>query len=135
MTSRPRQEPLSRAGDDTGSIVRLYTVTDGRTRPRHHLNLQTVLGPGRRRPGPGLSAESAQIVALCRQRPCPLAELAGTTGLHVTAVKVLVSDLIDAGALKVPVPEAPGDRSEIQLLESLSAHLKIKYPDAVAKAG
>ncbi len=79
--------------------------------------------------------ESAQIVALCQQRRRPLAELAGTTGLHVTAVKILVSDLIDAGALKVPVPEAPGDRSDIQLLESLSAFIKTRYPDAVAKAG
>ena len=135
MTSRPRREPLSGVGDDTGSIVRLYTLTDGRTRPRHRLSLQTVLGPGRRQPGPGLSAESKQIVALCRQRRRPLVELAGTSGLHVTAVKILVSDLIDAGALKVPVPETPGDRSEIQLLESLSAHLKTKFPDAVAKAG
>ncbi|MEH0415921.1 DUF742 domain-containing protein [Streptomyces sp. B21-083] len=135
MTSRPRQEPLSGAGDDTASIVRLFTLTDGRTRPRHHLNLQTVLGPGRRRPAPGLSAESAKIIALCRQRQCPLAEVAGITGLHVTAVKILVSDLIDAGALMVPVPQTPGDRSDIQLLESLSAFLRTKFPDAVAKAG
>ncbi|MEW2117670.1 DUF742 domain-containing protein [Streptomyces sp. NPDC005474] len=121
--------------DDTASMVRLYSLTDGRTRPRHHLSLQTVLGPGRRQPGPGLSMESAQIVALCRQRRRPLVELAGTIGLHVTAVKILVSDLIDAGALMVPVPEAPSGRSDVQLLESLSAFLKTKYPDAVAKAG
>ncbi|WP_259334109.1 DUF742 domain-containing protein [Streptomyces umbrinus] len=120
--------------DETASIVRLYAVTDGRTRARHTLSLHTVLGPGRRSPR-GLSEESSRIVDLCRQRQCPLAEVAGTLGLHVTSVTVLVSDLIDAGALTVPVPDAPGAGSEVQKLHALSAGLKRKWPNSSAKAG
>lgn len=108
MNSPTGQDLLeAQALDDTATIVRLYAVTDGRTRARHHLSLHTVLGPGRRPPRPGLFEESARIVELCAQRHRPLTELAGTLALPVTAVSVLVSDLIDAGALALPVPAAP----------------------------
>ncbi|MEV5843731.1 DUF742 domain-containing protein [Streptomyces sp. NPDC051985] len=120
--------------DETDSIVRLYAVTDGRTRPRHSLTLHTVLGPGPRSPQ-DVPEESERIVALCRQRTRPLVELAGSLGLHVTAVMVLVSDLIDAGALSLPITEVPGQDREVQKLLALSAALKRRYPQAAAKAG
>ncbi|MER5201206.1 DUF742 domain-containing protein [Streptomyces sp. NPDC002755] len=138
MTSPTGSEvPLGTAVvDETNRIVRLYAVTDGRTRPRHRLSLHTVLGPGRRQPRPGLGQESTQIIELCRQRRRPLAELAGTTGLHVTAVTVLVSDLIDAGSLTVPAADTPaGLDAGLQTLFRLSAGLKRRWPDADAKAG
>ncbi|MFE1923415.1 DUF742 domain-containing protein [Streptomyces asoensis] len=119
--------------DERASIVRLYAVTDGRTRPRHLLGLHTVLGPGRRKPRPGLAEESAQIIELCRQRRRPLAELAGTLGLHVAAVTVLVSDLIDADSLAVPAPDrADGEGPDVQTLQALSAGLRRKWPNAKA---
>ncbi|MEU5335581.1 DUF742 domain-containing protein [Streptomyces asoensis] len=136
--TRPAHRGALPAGvvDDRASIVRLYAITDGRTRPRHALSLHTVLGPGRRRPHPGVGEESTQIIDLCRQRRRPLAELAGTTGLHVAAVRVLVSDLIDAGSLTVPVPDMPdGADPSLQMLFAVSAGLRRKYPNAAAKAG
>ncbi|OQR63365.1 hypothetical protein B6E66_13500 [Streptomyces maremycinicus] len=135
--NRPDNAPLpAEAADETASIVRLYAVTDGRTRPRHTLSLHTVLGPGHRTPRPGLAEESAQIIALCRQRRRPLAELAGTVGLHVAAARVLASDLIDAGALTVPVPDvASGQGPDVQMLHAVAAALRLKFPDAAAKAG
>ncbi|MEU1457347.1 DUF742 domain-containing protein [Streptomyces avermitilis] len=134
MTSRPGQEALATTADETASIVRLYAVTNGRTRARHSLSLHTVLGPGRRSPRE-LPEESSRIVGLCRQRRRPLVELAGTLGLHVTSVMVLVSDLIDAGALAVPVLDTPGKGSDLQTLQALSAALKRRFPHATAKAG
>jgi hypothetical protein len=65
-------------------------------------------------------------------------ELAGRLGRPVTAVKVLVSDLLDADALVVPVtaPYAASTdadaRPSSQLLAALSAGLKRKWPDAIA---
>ncbi|MFF4051951.1 DUF742 domain-containing protein [Streptomyces chartreusis] len=136
MTLRTGQEPLeARVLDDTATIVRLYAVTDGRTRPRHHVSLHSVLGPGRRTPRPGLSEESGQIIELCRQRHRPLAELAGTLRLPVTAVAVLVSDLIDAEVLDFPRPDRPGAGSDLQLLHAISAGLMRRHPNVTAKAG
>ncbi|MFJ5265986.1 DUF742 domain-containing protein [Streptomyces sp. NPDC088387] len=128
----PHTPPQTEA--ELASIVRLYAVTDGRTRARHHLSMHTVLGAGRRCP-PGLPEESVRIVELCRLRARPLVELAGLLRLHVTVVTVLVSDLIDAGALTLPVPEMPGEEHERQKLFALAAALKRRYPGAAAKAG
>lgn len=136
MNSPTGQESLkAQALDDTATIVRLYAVTDGRTRARHHLSLHTVLGPGRRPPRPGLSEESARIVELCAERHRPLAELAGTLALPVTAVSVLVSDLIDAQALALPIPDRRSAGSDLQLLQAISAGLMRRHPNATAKAG
>ncbi|GAV38299.1 DUF742 domain-containing protein [Streptomyces acidiscabies] len=123
--------------DEKVGIVRLYKITGGRTRPRHNLSLDTLVGIGTRpeRSALALSEESSALVELCRVRQLPIAELAGTTGLHLTAVKVLVSDLIDAGLLIIPVPTPGSERSEIQKLEALAALLRVKFPDAVAKVG
>lgn len=131
MNSRPGP---GTSPDETASIVRLYAVTDGRTRPRHTLSMQTVLGPGPRTPQ-DLAEESMTIMALCRERSRPLVELAGMLGLHVAAVTVLVSDLIDACALSLPMPEAPGEQHEVQKLAALNAALKRAWPNASAKAG
>ncbi|MEV7388891.1 DUF742 domain-containing protein [Streptomyces sp. NPDC091215] len=131
MTSRPGPDV---SVDDTDSIARLFALTDGRTRPRHSLSMHTVLGPGPRSPR-GVPDESVRIIALCRQRSRPLVELAGVLGLHVTAVSVLVSDLIDAGALSLPIPETPGQDRDTQTLLALSAALKRRFPQATAKAG
>lgn len=131
MTSRPGPHvPMG----DTDSIVRLYALADGRTRPRHILSMHTVLGAGPRSPQ-GAPDESMRIISLCRQRPRPLVELAGVLKLHVTVVAVLVSDLIDAGALSLPIPETPGKARDTQQLLALTAAIKRQWPQATAKAG
>ncbi|MFD9441827.1 DUF742 domain-containing protein [Streptomyces sp. NPDC060006] len=133
MNSRSGPASLA-AFDETASIVRLYAVTDGRTRARHHLSMHTLLGPGRRPPR-GMPEESVKIVELCRQRQRPLVELAGTLSLHVAAVTVLVSDLIDAGAVTVHVPDTPGKEGDVQTLQALSAALMRRWPGAASRAG
>lgn len=120
-------------------FVRTYTLTRGRTRPRHLLGLDTVLEAGPGRPGPGQAEECDEILALCREHRRSVTELAGRLGRPVTAVKILVSDLLDADALVVPVTaaytESDGDadaRPSPQLLVALTAALKRKWPDAIA---
>ncbi|MFJ8158399.1 DUF742 domain-containing protein [Streptomyces sp. NPDC094468] len=129
---------LGRAAEDS-AFVRTYTLTRGRTRPRHLLSLETVLDAGPGRPGPAQAEECEQILTLCRARRRSVVELAGRLGRPVTAVKVLVSDLLDADALVVPVAApyaASGTDTDAgpstQLLAALSAGLKRKWPDAVA---
>ncbi|MFK0120143.1 DUF742 domain-containing protein [Streptomyces sp. NPDC090994] len=125
------------SAEQESGFVRTYTLTGGRTRPRHRLALETVLETGPRRPGPGQAEECQQIVALCRDHRRSVAELAGLLGRPVTAAKILVSDLLDAGALLVSVtdvytPSEQGARPSPQLLEALSAGLRRKWPDAIA---
>lgn len=119
------------------AFVRTYTLTRGRTKPRHLLGLETVLEAGPGRPGPAQTAEGEEIFALCRERRRSVVELAGRLGRPVTAVKILVSDLLDADALVVPLAQpyadtGAGSGPSTQLLAALSAGLKRKWPDAVA---
>ncbi|MDX3367615.1 DUF742 domain-containing protein [Streptomyces sp. ME02-6987-2C] len=125
-----------RAAEES-AFVRTYTVVRGRTKPRHLLALETVLEAGQGRPGPAQAEECEEILALCRGRRRSVVELAGRLGRPVTAVKVLVSDLLDADALVVPLPHpyadtGAGSGPSTQLLAAVSAGLKRKWPDAVA---
>ncbi|MEU9068893.1 DUF742 domain-containing protein [Streptomyces sp. NPDC048306] len=122
---------------EQSTFVRTYAVVRGRTKPRHLLGLETVLEAGRGRPGPAQAEECAEILALCRERRRSVVELAGRLGRPVTAVKILVSDLLDADALAVPLTQpyadtGAGSGPSTQLLAALSAGLKRKWPDAVA---
>ncbi|RZU18301.1 DUF742 domain-containing protein [Streptomyces sp. BK239] len=124
---------------DESTFVRTYTLTRGRTKPRHLLGLETVLDAGPGRPGPAQAEECEEILALCRERRRSVTELAGRLRRPVTAVKILVSDLLDTDALVVPVtaPYAASDTDSDagpspQLLAALSAGLKRKWPDAIA---
>ncbi|MDG9724144.1 DUF742 domain-containing protein [Streptomyces sp. DH41] len=125
-----------RAAEES-AFVRTYAVTRGRTKPRHLLALETVLEAGQGRPGPAQAEECEAILALCRERRRSVVELAGRLGRPVTAVKVLVSDLLDAGALVVPLTQSSADTGagsgpSTQLLAAVTAGLKRKWPDAVA---
>jgi hypothetical protein len=137
---------VSPAPSVESGFVRSYLLTGGRTRPRHLLSVDTVLASGPGRPGVGRPEESGRILDLCRSRRRSVAELAGTVGRPVNPVMVLVSDLLEDGALTVPVSAATAyapsseegeDRPTRQLLEALSAGLRNKWPDAVPypKAG
>jgi hypothetical protein len=124
---------------EESTFVRTYTLTRGRTKPRHLLGLETVLDAGPGRPGPGQAEECEDILTLCRERRRSVTELAGRLGRPVTAVKILVSDLLDADALVVSVADAyaasdadADERPTTHLLAALSVGLKRKWPDAIA---
>jgi hypothetical protein len=68
-----------RAAEDS-TFVRTYTLTRGRTKPRHLLGLETVLDAGPGRPGPGQAEECEDILTLCRERRRSVTELAGRLG-------------------------------------------------------
>ncbi len=119
-------------------FVRTYTLTRGRTRPRHLMALDTVLDAGPGRPGPNQAGECEQILTLCQEHRRSVTELAGRLDRPVTAVKILVSDLLDTHALVVSVTDAyassdpdADERPTTDLLAALSAGLKRKWPDAI----
>ncbi|WNI19962.1 DUF742 domain-containing protein [Actinacidiphila sp. ITFR-21] len=90
------------AGDEPQE-PRTYAVTGGRTRANHTLPLEAQLmagAPGAQYP---LSAEAVQVVAACGTRSVSVAEIAAAIRRPVWAAKVLISDLLDSGALRRPV--------------------------------
>ncbi|MFG3199823.1 DUF742 domain-containing protein [Streptomyces sp. NPDC048208] len=124
--------------------MRTYTLTGGRTRPSYVLALDTVLEAGAGRLGPGRAEECHLLLDLCREHRRSVAELAGRLGRPATAVRVLISDLLDDDALHLPITstyatsdEYGDDRPSLQLLAAFSAGLRKKFPDATsyAKAG
>jgi Protein of unknown function (DUF742) len=107
---------------EAGPIVRLYALTQGRTRPtgRAPLDLIDVVratgrGPaGTFRPTP----EHRRILNLCR-RPISIADLASEIDLPVGVVRVLLSDLIYQGLIKVYRPALGEAATDERLLRKL----------------
>ncbi|MEU3188827.1 DUF742 domain-containing protein [Streptomyces sp. NPDC006923] len=107
--------------------LRLYAVTGGRTEPSHRMRLATLVKatPSTVVVAEVLSQEAEQALALCRQRPCSVAEVAGTLGLSAHVTKIILSELIESGALTLALP--PTEASAIEMTEVLLARLKKKF--------
>lgn len=103
--------------DEAGSLLRPYTVNEGRTYPTVELDLLSLVVT-KGEASPDMDLEHFQVLALCRT-PTSIAEVAAHIRLPVIVTKVLVADLLDRGVLAVRTsPTAPGapDRA---LLEKL----------------
>ncbi|MEU0027417.1 DUF742 domain-containing protein [Streptomyces sp. NPDC006335] len=117
------------------AFVRNYVLTGGRTRARHMLSADTMVEAGPGHPGRFFTdGEYHQFIALCRVRCRSVTELAGTVGVPLSVARVLISDLLDARVLVLPVvgtgferadsPDDPrGDSPSRQLLEKLRVGL------------
>ncbi|MCX4428447.1 DUF742 domain-containing protein [Streptomyces mirabilis] len=116
-------------GEDADkSMVRPFTITGGRTSPQQDdltlITLVTTLpdipsdpwhAPLRMQP------EHRTVLALC-ERPTAVAEVAATLGLPVSLTRILISDLIGAGRLRV-LPQVAfaqaDDSAAIALLQAV----------------
>lgn len=102
--------------------VRPYTVTAGRTRPTQKLDIASMV---RARPQSGvnpnlLAPEYVQTLNLCRTSTS-VAEVAARLRLPVTAAKVVLSDLIEAGAIVAqPLQWIPTPEMLLRLRDSLA---------------
>ncbi|OIJ65601.1 DUF742 domain-containing protein [Streptomyces mangrovisoli] len=93
--------------DETGPMVRPYTVTRGRTRPsdRYTIDLMspvTALDPGRE--PPALDHARAALLDLVRRGSRPVVEVAADADLPLTVVRVLLGDLAEAGLVRIDEP-------------------------------
>jgi hypothetical protein len=100
-------------GDD-GRLVRPYTVSNGRTSPSTSLDLLSMVLSTGGVPQSRLEPDHAQALALCRE-PASVAEIAARLRLPAIVTKVLVSDLVDCGAVTTQPPR-PGTDSEDRFL-------------------
>ncbi|MFE9877030.1 DUF742 domain-containing protein [Streptomyces sp. NPDC005784] len=116
--------------DETGPMVRPYTVTGGRTRPsdRHVIDLMSQVTVLETEAGqPGVDHAAAALLDLARRAPRPVVELAADADLPLTVVRVLLGDLAEAGLLRIDEPYRPppgGPAADPELLREIVERLR-----------
>ncbi|MEU3186645.1 DUF742 domain-containing protein [Streptomyces sp. NPDC006923] len=111
--------------ESAGRLIRPYTVSGGRTRPTTELDLLTLVMSTGDVPRTHLAPEHAQAVGLC-QGPTSVAEIAAHLGLPATVTKVLLSDLVDCGAITARPPDSFDHPTDRFLLEAVLDGLRRK---------
>ncbi|MDG4865156.1 DUF742 domain-containing protein [Streptomyces sp. T-3] len=113
--------------DAAGRLVRPYTVSNGRTRPTAALDLLSLVMSTGTSPVGQMGPEHTQALGLCRGGPTSVAEIAAHLRLPAVVTKVLLSDLVDCGALTAKAPgfrHQPTDRSLLEaVLDGLRRRL------------
>ncbi|AXG81411.1 MULTISPECIES: DUF742 domain-containing protein [Streptomyces] len=104
--------------DAAGRLIRPYAVSGGRTRPTAALDLLTLVMSTGSVPATHLGPEHAQAVGLC-QGPTSVAEIAAHLRLPATVTKVLLSDLVDCGAIAARPPDSFDNPTDRFLLEAV----------------
>jgi hypothetical protein len=117
-----RQVSATRDGSwldgDAGRLVRPYAVTGGRTTTSLKFDLHSmVVATGGGHYG-GLEPDHVLALRLCA-RPVSVAEIAARLRLPAAVTKVLLSDLVECGAVRAAAPQSAADMSNRVLLERL----------------
>jgi Protein of unknown function (DUF742) len=103
---------------DAGRLVRPYTVTNGRTSASVKLDLMSMVVATGTGSYSTLEPDHMQALGLCL-RPASVAEIAARLRLPAVVTKVLLSDLVDCGAVRAASPQSASDTSNRVLLERL----------------
>jgi Protein of unknown function (DUF742) len=119
------------AGEDEQPL-RPYAITGGRTRPRYTMRLVSLLVAGHTLPQEVLAPEAEAAFVLCRSEQRSVAEIAARLRQPVQVTKIILSDLIDSGALVMAVPDTTCDPDKtVQLVEAVLAGLQHKFANVV----
>ncbi|MFI1166278.1 DUF742 domain-containing protein [Streptomyces sp. NPDC020801] len=107
--------------DEAGPIVRLYAITAGRARPAGEtFDLMTVVyGSTTPLDGQTLTPEQSSILRLCREGPQPVADIAAECDLPVSVIRVLLSDLLRFGCIRVSPPVPPAELPDVRILREV----------------
>lgn len=114
--------------DDAGSLVRPYTVTQGRTRPSASQTFELmdrVSATGAGEYGRALDHAPAALLDLLAEKARPVVELAADADLPLTVVRVLLGDLVDAGLVRVAPPPVAAEAPSAALLRELIHGLRM----------
>jgi hypothetical protein len=112
----PKDGPL--LDDAAGRLIRPYTVSGGRTRPTAALDLLSMVMATGTAPQPQLGPEHTMALGLCGG-PTSVAEISAHLRLPAVVTKVLLSDLVDCGALTARAPRTHDTTTDRSLLEAV----------------
>ncbi|WP_046468588.1 DUF742 domain-containing protein [Allosalinactinospora lopnorensis] len=104
--------------EDAGRLVRPYTVSNGRTSPTKSLDLLSLVMATGQIATTQLAPEHAQALGLCNG-PTSVAEVAAHLRLPAMVTKVLLSDLVDCGAVTTRSPHAAASPTDRSVLEAV----------------
>ncbi|MCX4509042.1 DUF742 domain-containing protein [Streptomyces sp. NBC_01619] len=106
-------------GWEDASPERLYVITGGRSGSSAPTRLDLVtLIVARSVPRPGIQPEKAAIIRMC-DAPLSVAEISAYTGLPVSVVTVLLSDLLAEKQVLARAPVAPSQLPDRALIEAV----------------
>lgn len=101
---------------DAGRLVRPYTVSGGRTKPSVALDLLSMVRATGRALKVDLTPEHSLALDLSRA-PVTVAEIGAHLRLPVAVAKILLSDLIDQGAVTARPPDPAADPADRDILQ------------------
>lgn len=101
-----------------GRLVRPYTVSGGRTKPTSKLDLLSMVKSTGRISHTKLGLDHAEALGLC-SHPISVAEVSAHLRLPATVTKILLSDLVDCGAVTAGEPGPAADPNDVPLLEAV----------------
>jgi hypothetical protein len=103
---------------DAGRLVRPYAVTNGRIIASRKLDLLSMVVATESGLRSSLEPDHVQVLGLCLQ-PASVAEIAARLRLPAAVTKVLLSDLVDCGAVRAAGPPSAAQAANRILLERL----------------
>ncbi|MEU8774179.1 DUF742 domain-containing protein [Streptomyces sp. NPDC048606] len=104
---------------EDGGPERLYVITGGRSGPSVSTQLDLVtLVVAKATARPEMQPEHAVILRLCRS-PLSVAEIAAYAALPVSAVTVLVGDMVAARHVQVRPPVPAAQLPDVALIEAV----------------
>jgi len=109
--------------DAAGRLVRPYTVSNGRTAPALRLELLSMVVATGRRSGGQFEIDHAQALGLCGS-VTTVAEVAARMRQPAVVIKILLSDLVDWGAVDARAPDPLADPTNPAVLETILNGLK-----------
>ncbi|MFI2369201.1 DUF742 domain-containing protein [Streptomyces sp. NPDC018833] len=112
----PKDGPL--LDDAAGRLIRPYTVSGGRTRPTAALDLLSLVMATGSVPQGQLGPEHSMALGLCHG-PTSVAEISAHLRLPAVVTKVLLSDLVDCGAVTARAPRSHDTPTDRSLLEAV----------------
>ncbi|AAZ55469.1 conserved hypothetical protein [Thermobifida fusca YX] len=111
---------MSSSPDDSGRLIRPYSLTRGRTRPSRSdfaMTSQVVAVPQVGQPAE-LEPEHHAILEVCAA-PVSVAELASRTKLPLGVLRILLSDLLDGGYVMVHESQWQRRRPDVHTLRTV----------------
>jgi hypothetical protein len=122
---------VERGDEPTGSLVRPYAVTRGRTRPKLEIAIEALVettARGRQvgNGGIGNGQEQQYIATLCDGRLQSLAEIAARMQLPLGVARVIIADMASDGLVAVHEPASLENNDAVgtELLERVLSGLR-----------